>query len=130
MESEVDHPICMAGSLEAHAKVQRAHLCNASELSIDSTRVDCAKECHLSYITPETRFGLIADLAARLFNVPIALICLKEGDTVYVKHGSAMLPPFLDLEGSLCSYTSVSTHASACVVEDATRDARFANHQL
>jgi signal transduction histidine kinase/CheY-like chemotaxis protein len=77
---------------------------------------------------PEREFNRIVDLAADIFNVPVAVISLIDRDRQWFKatHGT-------DLSGtprqhSFCAYAILSDEV--CLVPDATRDARFANNPL
>lgn len=128
MNESPHEAVHMAGPMDHCGKKQPCtHIYDTCHFAIETAR---ASSLHARTVscTTEKRFDAIADLAARLFNVPISLICIMDGDTVYFKHGRASLPPCSDPGGSFCSCINVPSHASAFVVEDAERDARFACH--
>lgn len=109
-------------------KAQRTHLYETRNFDVEATRVHSLHECNIAYTTPERRFDAIAGLAKQLFSVPVALIGIMDGESVYFKHGWSCLGPSIDREGSFPSYVSVPTHASAIVVGDTLLDSRFATH--
>jgi PAS domain S-box-containing protein len=79
--------------------------------------------------SPESEYDGIVQLAARLCGVPIALISLVDRDRQWFK-ANVGLPGVMETERcvSFCAFAIEQEHVF--VVEDATRDARFAASPL
>ncbi|MCU4119098.1 putative bifunctional diguanylate cyclase/phosphodiesterase [Variovorax sp. N23] len=73
-------------------------------------------------------FDRITRLAAELFGVPIALISLVDRDRQWFQACIGLDTAETPREQAFCDYTI--RHAAVTVVEDATKDARFAGNPL
>ena len=68
---------------------------------------------------PEAAFDRIADLAAHLFDAPMAVVSLIDDDRQWQKACLGFDTPEIDLSASFCTYTIQSS--GAMVVEDAPK---------
>ncbi len=77
---------------------------------------------------PEATFDRVTSLAARLFNVPIAVISLVDGERQWLKscYGLDIRQTGRDL--AFCAHAIL--HNEVLAVPDATKDARFVNNPL
>jgi PAS domain S-box-containing protein len=75
---------------------------------------------------PEERFDRITRLAARVLNVPKALVVLVDQDRLFFKshYGTELVG--MDRQGSFCEYTILEN--KQFIVPDAKLDPRFADH--
>ncbi|WP_257451487.1 sensor histidine kinase [Archangium lipolyticum] len=78
---------------------------------------------------PEAEYDDIVQLAARLCNVPIALISLVDRDRQWFK-ANVGLPGVTETERCISFCTFAIEREHVLVVEDATKDARFASCPL
>jgi len=74
---------------------------------------------------PEERFDRITRLATELFDMPVALMSLMEGDRQWFKSTCGVELEESARSASVCDHTI--RHDEALFVEDASRDQRFAN---
>jgi PAS domain S-box-containing protein len=77
---------------------------------------------------PEPDFDRMSELAARICHAPLGFVNFIAGDHQFNKavYGDWQAAPVMPLELSFCAHTI--QHAGLMVVEDTTRDARFATH--
>ncbi|MCR5878406.1 ATP-binding protein [Phenylobacterium sp. J367] len=79
---------------------------------------------------PEPAFDRLAELAADLFDAPIALISLIDRERQWFKARVGLDAGETPREFAFCSHAIEGPAGSALVVEDATRDPRFADNPL
>ncbi|MFQ4140076.1 PAS domain S-box protein [Nodosilinea sp. PGN35] len=77
---------------------------------------------------PEAGFDRITSLAARLFDVPMALVSLVDESRVWFKSSYGFKGQEIQRHSTFCSYALLSDQV--LVVADARRDSRFADHPL
>ena len=77
---------------------------------------------------PEERFDRITRLAARFFNVPIALVCLVDVNRQWFKSSYGLGISETSRDISFCCHAILNTEI--LVVEDATKDERFVDNPL
>ncbi|WP_332876440.1 ATP-binding protein [Massilia sp. S19_KUP03_FR1] len=77
---------------------------------------------------PEQRFDRITRMAARLFNVPIALVTLIDGERQWFKSRVGMALSETPRRIAFCAHTLLQD--GVMVVEDAADDARFSDNPL
>ena len=96
--------------------------------------VDEAKRLAALYATelygtaPEEAFDRITRLAAKLLDVPTALISLVGSDTQWFKSRCGFAAQYTSRDISFCGHAILTDQP--LVVEDATRDARFADNPI
>jgi len=92
----------------------------------ESQRLEALQALHLLDTLPEERFDRITRLAARVLNVPIALVSFIDEKRQFLKsrHGLDMVETGRD--GAFCAQTILETQP--LVVPDAKHDARFADN--
>jgi len=78
---------------------------------------------------PDPQFDAITRVAAALFNVPIALIALMDGDRLWFKSRLGLDVPQLDRSIAFCAH-AIMQPDDIMVVEDLAGDPRFAVHPL
>jgi len=77
---------------------------------------------------PDERFDRITRLAARLFDVPTALVSLIDADRQWFKSRVGLALPETPRSASFCAHAILQD--DVMVVRDACKDARFANNPL
>jgi diguanylate cyclase (GGDEF)-like protein len=78
---------------------------------------------------PDPQFDAITRVAGALFDVPIALIALMDGDRLWFKSRLGLDVPQLDRNIAFCAHAILHEH-ELMVVEDLAADPRFAHHPL
>jgi diguanylate cyclase (GGDEF)-like protein len=78
---------------------------------------------------PDTHFDNLVRLAADLFDVPIALVSLVDRDRQWFKASVGMTMRETPREDAFCSH-AIEQPGTVLVVEDASRDPRFADNPL
>ena len=91
-------------------------------------RLEALSSLWISGTAPEPRFDTIAQLAAQLFDAPMAFVTLVDKDMQRFKalHGVSL--PDIPRSLSVCNHTIASGHA--LVVDDMLKDPRFAGNPL
>lgn len=91
-------------------------------------RLEALSSLWISGTAPEPRFDTIAQLAAQLFDAPMAFVTLVDKDMQRFKalHGVSL--PDIPRSLSVCNHTIASGHA--LVVDDMLEDPRFAGNPL
>lgn len=79
-------------------------------------------------LPPDTYFEHLVNLAARLFDVPIAMISLVDKDHIWFKANVGSDLPKIERTAGLCSSAILSD--DIYVVEDALKDSRTVNNPL
>lgn len=75
---------------------------------------------------PEERFDRLTRMAARLFNVPMAMVTLIDGQRQWFKSRVGITLPESPRRSSFCAHTLLQD--GVMVVEDATHDPRFTDN--
>ena len=91
-------------------------------------RLEALHALRLLDTPPEPRFDRLTRLAASLFDVPTALISLIDTDRQWFKSRYGMDQCETPREDAFCNVAIRLPPASLMVVEDATKDARFADN--
>ncbi|BCM89784.1 cyclic di-GMP phosphodiesterase response regulator RpfG [Abditibacteriota bacterium] len=89
-------------------------------------RLQALRSYHILDTPPEVAFDRITSMAARLFDVPIALVSLVDADRQWFKACFGMDNYQTDRKLSFCAYAILSDEVMA--VPDATLDPRFTRH--
>lgn len=76
----------------------------------------------------EKRFDHLTELAARIFNVPIAYIALVDADRQWFKAKCGLTTDETGREISFCGHTILSNEPT--IIPDTTKDERFADNPL
>ncbi|RYX80690.1 HD domain-containing protein [bacterium] len=92
----------------------------------EAERLQTLRSYHILDTPPEVAFERITSLAARLFDVPIALVSLVDADRQWFKACFGLDEYQTDRKLSFCAYAILSDEVM--VVEDATLDSRFVGH--
>ena len=77
---------------------------------------------------PEPRFNRITRLAARLFHAPVALISLVDSQRQWFKARHGFEPAEGARGDAFCNHALMLPASSVMVIEDATKDPRFARN--
>lgn len=77
---------------------------------------------------PEPRFDRITRLAARLFHAPVALISLVDSQRQWFKAKHGFEPAEGARRDAFCNHALMLPAGSVMVIEDATKDPRFARN--
>ncbi len=112
-----------AGLLRTRARWQRAPLPEQEQ-----QRLHALRRLALLDSPAEERFDRITRLAARLFDVPIALISFVDQDRQWFKSRFGNIGAQTSREQSFCAHAILGTQA--LVVSDALGDERFADNPL
>ncbi len=97
----------------------------------EEDRIASLLQYNLLDTPPEDGFDRLTRLAARLLEAPLALVTLLGRDRLWIKsQGGPLACPATEVrrENSFCPYTILSS--DLLVVEDASRDPRFADNPL
>ncbi len=96
----------------------------------ESSRVAALEHYHILNDLPEKEYDDITELASFICDTPIAFISLADGDKQWfkAKKGLSHLTE-LPREGTFCATVILQPH-TPLLVEDATKDPRFADHPL
>jgi PAS domain S-box-containing protein len=78
----------------------------------------------------EPAFDRLTDLASDIFKTPIALVSLVDADRQWFKSKLGLEACSTDRDKAFCAHAIEMGPNAVMVVEDATRDARFANNPL
>jgi len=79
---------------------------------------------------PEEHFDQLADLAAEIFDTPIALVSLVDQDRQWFKSRHGLKATETPRSWSLCDHAVQMGPKGLLVVEDASRDPRFSANPL
>lgn len=73
------------------------------------------------------QFDVLTKLLARVFDVPVVMVTIIEGDFTHVASGVGVHPddPKLRREQSFCSWSLLPLRPEVLIVPDATKDSRF-----
>jgi PAS domain S-box-containing protein len=98
------------------------------------TREIARLRCLLDYgvldTAPDEAFDRLTQLAAQLFDAPIALVSLVDAERQWFKSRVGLDASETPRELAFCAHTLQMGAGSVMVVEDAARDARFAHNPL
>ncbi len=96
----------------------------------ETSRLRALEPYHALGLEPEAEFDRITALAARLFQVPVALVTLVGAEEQYYKshHGTDLCGT--PREVAFCQHALHLPEGETLVVPDATADARFAENPL
>ena len=84
---------------------------------------------HIMDSERDPRFDSLVELAADMFDMPIALVSLVDRDRQWFKAEHGLGARETSRDSAFCAY-SILTPGEVMVVEDAAVDARFANNPL
>lgn len=94
----------------------------------EAQRLKALHELKLLDTTPEERFDRITRIAARIFDVPIALITLVDADRQWFKSRFGAIGDQTPREQAFCAHAILGTQT--LVIPDALEDIRFADNPL
>ncbi len=94
--------------------------------SIESFRLEALARYDVADTVPEVNFDRVTILAARLFDVPIALVSLVDRTQLWFKSCLGLPTNTLDRDGAFCAYTILQDEVF--IVPDAAADSRFSGH--
>lgn len=96
---------------------------------IEDSRLEALRRCNILDTPPEPEFDQITALAASICKVPISLISLVDETRLWFKSAAGINIDELPRAMSFCSF-SIQTPSSEFIVEDATKDSRFADNPI
>jgi diguanylate cyclase (GGDEF)-like protein/PAS domain S-box-containing protein len=96
--------------------------------NMEGSRLEALSNLWIAGTAPEPRFDTIAQLAAQLFDAPMAFITLVEKDLQHFKAAHGINIPDVARSISICTHTIKSGHV--LVIEDMLEDPRFAGNPL
>lgn len=101
------------------------------ETVTEAARLACLLSAGVLDTPPDHRFDAITRLAARMLDVPQALVTLIDASRQWVKSGCGPMAAgeVLARDVAFCAHT-IMTPGKVLVVEDATTDARFSDSPL
>ncbi|MGG6237158.1 PAS domain S-box protein [Nodosilinea sp. AN01ver1] len=94
----------------------------------EAGRLEALRRYNILDTPPEAGFDRITALAARLFNVPVALISLIDDSRAWFKSAHGFDRQVVQRQASICSYALLSEQVM--VLSDVHQDPRFADNQL
>ena len=94
----------------------------------ETERLAVLRDLNILDTAPEAHFDAVCSTAAALFSVPIAHISLVDSDRQWFKAKCGIEAEGTSRDVAFCAYTILSD--DALVVEDATKDQRFARNPL
>lgn len=95
----------------------------------EARRLAAVRSFGLLDTAPEPEFDATVRIAARLFNLPVALIALMDDDRLWFKSRLGVDLPQLDREVAFCAH-AIMRPDEVMVVEDLRADPRFAGNPL
>ena len=90
-------------------------------------RLDVLRAVIPDMAEPDADFRDLADMAANLFDAPVALVTLVDSENQWFKAASGITETQAPSADSFCVHTIAGSQDGALVVADATADPRFAN---
>lgn len=96
--------------------------------SLERQRLESLYDLEILDTAPEERFDRVCRLAARLFDMPIALFSLVDRERLWFKSRYGLDVASVPREDSFCD--SATREGEPLIVEDAHKDPRFANSPL
>jgi PAS domain S-box-containing protein len=90
-------------------------------------RLDVLRAVIPDMAEPDADFRDLADMAANLFDAPVALVTLVDAENQWFKAASGITETQAPSADSFCVHTISGSQDGALVVADATADPRFAN---
>jgi GAF domain-containing protein len=94
----------------------------------EARRLAALRQLDILDTPAEARFDRITRLALRLFDVPLAFICLADAERAWIKSAQGLQLAELPREATISNY--VVTSGVPLVVENLRADERFAQHPL
>jgi signal transduction histidine kinase len=95
---------------------------------VEEQRLQSLKRYDMLSLPPDTHFDNIVDLAARVFNVPVAMISLVDKEYIWFKANHGHNIQKIERTAGLCASAILAD--DVYMVEDALNDARTANNPL
>jgi GAF domain-containing protein len=94
----------------------------------EPTRLRILDETGMLFSEPSDKFDRLCELAAELFEVPMAAVSLIGRDVQWFKAKIGLTNRITSRDAAFCNYTIL--HDEVLVVSDATRDHRFATNPM
>lgn len=101
---------------------------HSAQVRVEADRLAEVRRLSLLDTSAERIFDEIASIAATAFQVPIALVALADSDRIWFKSCIGLTAVQVPREITLCHHTI--KQSEVFVVEDASKDARFAHSPL
>jgi two-component sensor histidine kinase len=96
--------------------------------SNESARMEAVRRYDVLDTPPDGAFDRVTAMAARIFNVPIAIISIVDHDRIWFKSHHGLPVQQIDREPGLCA--SAILHPDAYILEDAKKDFRSLTNPL
>lgn len=94
----------------------------------EPSRLAALRDLHILDTSPEERFDRITRIAAKLFDVPIALVSLVDENRQWFKSRQGLDAEQTDRDISFCGHAILQSEVF--VIEDALADSRFSDNPL
>ena len=98
--------------------------------TLETERLNALMAYEIMDTAPEAAFDRITDLAADIFDVPIALVSLVDDQRQWFKAKVGLEADSTPRSWAFCAHAIQQLPGSTLVVEDATRDSRFKDSPL
>eukprot|EP01033_Poteriospumella_lacustris_P002807 gene2807-2040_t len=96
----------------------------------EKDRLQLLRECDILDTPPEESYDQFTSLTSRIFKVPISLISLVDADRQWFKARVGLSEEETHRNFAFCSHVLLEETSRVMVVDDATKDARFALNPL
>lgn len=94
----------------------------------EAARMEAVRRYDVLDTPPDGAFDRITALAARIFNVPIAIVSIVDHDRIWFKSHHGLPVQQIDREPGLCA--SAILHSDPYILEDASKDVRSLTNPL
>ena len=99
-------------------------------MPLEATRLEALRALDILDTDPEDQFDQLSDLAAEILDTPIALVSLVDQDRQWFKSKHGLKATETPRDWSFCDHAIQLGSKGLLVVEDATKDPRFAANPL